>query len=46
VLVTHLGADRFPAASGARAGMTMEEAMSRNAGSVVLEADVLDSEEH
>ena len=34
-----LVADRFPAASGARAGMTMEEAMSRHAGSVVLEAD-------
>ena len=34
-----LVADRFPAASGPRAGMTMEEALSRHAGSVVLETD-------
>ena len=31
--------DHFPAASGAAAGMTLEEALSRHAGAVVLEAD-------
>ena len=32
-------ADRFPACAGVTAGMALEEALSRNAGSVVLEAD-------
>ncbi len=34
-----LVADRFPACAGVTAGMTLEEAPSRNAGAVVLEAD-------
>ena len=34
-----LVADRFPACAGVTAGMTLEEALSRNAGAVVLEAD-------
>ena len=32
-------ADRFLACAGVTAGMPLEEALSRNAGSVVLEAD-------
>ncbi len=32
-------ADRFPAASRAAAGMTLEQALSRQAGGIVLEAD-------
>ena len=31
--------DRFPAASGAAAGMTIQQAMSRHANAVVLDAD-------
>ena len=31
--------DRFPAASGVRAGMTLEEAVSRHSNTVVLDAD-------
>ena len=34
-----LVADRFPACVGVTAGMPLEEALSRNAGAVVLEAD-------
>ena len=34
-----LVADRFPACAGVTAGMTLEEALSHNAGTVVLEAD-------
>ena len=34
-----LVADRFPACGGVTAGMALEEALSRNAGTVVLEAD-------
>ena len=34
-----LVADRFPACAGVTAGMALEEALSRNAGAVVLEAD-------
>ena len=34
-----LVADRFPACAGVTAGMPLEEALSRNAGAVVLEAD-------
>ncbi len=34
-----LVADRFPACAGVTAGMTLEEALSRNAGAVVLKAD-------
>ena len=34
-----LVADRFPACAGVIVGMPLEEALSRNAGAVVLEAD-------